>query len=66
VKEVLAFKPAHIVRDVPKQDVAMVKEYACMQGLVALDGALMGDLDDIHAAMLKVKEEGLWSKPVYT
>jgi hypothetical protein len=37
-----------------------------MQGLVALDGALMGDLDAIHAAMLKVKEEGLWSKPVFT
>jgi len=46
--------------------VSAVKEYACMQGLVALDGALMGDLDAIHAAMLKVKEEGLWSKPVYT
>lgn len=36
------------------------------QGLVALDKECMGDLPAIHEAMLKVKSEGLWSKPVFT
>ena len=48
------------------QDVATIKEYSCVEGLVALDKECMGDLDAIHEAMLKVKEEGLWSKPVFT
>ena len=52
--------------DVLVQDVNTIKEYACVQGLVALDTECMGDLPKIHDAMLKVKEEGLWSKPVFT
>ena len=52
--------------DVLVTDISSVKEYSCMQGLVALDAACMGDIPAIHDAMLKVKSEGLWSKPVYT
>lgn len=52
--------------DVLVTDITMVKEYSCLQGLVALDSKCMSDLPRIHAAMLKVKSEGLWSKPVFT
>lgn len=51
--------------DVMVTDISTVKEYSCMQGLVALDERCMGDLDAIHEAMLKVKQESAWSKPFY-
>ncbi len=44
-------------------DVAVVKEYACLQGLVALDAASMGALPAIHAAMLTVQAK---HPPTYT
>ena len=40
-----------------------VKEYSCMQGLVALDKSRMGDLTTIRKAMLKVMEI---DPPTYT
>ena len=43
--------------------VDMVKEYACMQGLVAVDKAAMADLPKIRDAMQKVK---LQDPPTYT
>ena len=52
--------------DVLVSDVATIKEYSCVEGLVAVDKAAMGDLPKIHEMMLKVKEDGLWSKPVFT
>ncbi|GMI03129.1 hypothetical protein TrVE_jg3433 [Triparma verrucosa] len=52
--------------DVLVTDVTTIKEYSCCQGLVALDKECMDDLPAIHDAMLKVKSEGLWSKPVFT
>jgi len=53
-------------QDVILTDVTAVKPYSCVEGLVAVDAAAMGDLPAIHAAMLNVKGEGLWSKPVFT
>jgi len=44
-------------------DVSAVKEYSCVQGLVAVDKAAMGDLPKIRESMLKVMEE---SEPTYT
>ena len=44
-------------------DVSAVKEYACVQGLVAVDKAAMGDLPKIRESMLKVMEE---DAPTYT
>lgn len=35
-------------------DVALLKEYSCLNGLVALDKTNMKNLDKIHATMLKV------------
>ncbi|KAJ1455093.1 hypothetical protein M885DRAFT_520639 [Pelagophyceae sp. CCMP2097] len=52
--------------DILVSDVGSIKEYACVQGLVAVDAKAMLDLPKIHEAMLKVKAEGLWSKPVFT
>ena len=44
-------------------DVSAVKEYSCVQGLVAADKAAMGELPKIREAMLRVMEE---SEPTYT
>ena len=44
-------------------DVSAVKEYSCVQGLVAVDTAAMGELPKIREAMLRVMEE---SEPTYT
>ena len=44
-------------------DVSAVKEYSCVQGLVAADKAAMGELPKIREAMLQVMEE---SEPTYT
>jgi len=52
--------------DVLVNDVSTIKEYSCVQGLIALDVECVGDLPKIHEKMMKVKEEGLWSKPVFT
>ena len=38
--------------DVLVQDVTTVKEYSCIQGLVAVDEKAMGDLPKIHEAMM--------------
>ena len=51
--------------DVLVSDVSTIKEYSCVQGLVAVDAKAMGDLPKIHEAMIKAKEEGLWSKPFF-
>jgi len=52
--------------DVLVQDVNVVKEYACIQGLVALDEKCMDDLPRIHEAMMTVKTEGgPWNKPFF-
>jgi len=44
-------------------DVTSVKEYSCMQGLVAVDKAAMGDLPKIRQAMEEVMKE---NNPTYT
>jgi len=44
-------------------DVEAVKEYSCMQGLVAVDKAAMGDLPKIREAMKEVMKE---HAPTYT
>lgn len=44
-------------------DVAMVKEYSCMKGLVAVDKSALDKLPGIHAAMKKVEES---CPPTYT
>jgi hypothetical protein len=51
------------LRHLQVSDVRMVKEYACLQGLVAVDKAAIGDLPKIREAMLKVMQE---HKPTYT
>jgi len=51
--------------DVLVSDVSTIKEYSCVQGLVAVDAKAMDDLPKIHEAMTKAKEEGLWSKPFF-
>lgn len=38
-------------------DVAFLKEYSCLQGLVALNKSNMDKLDQIHESMMKVKAE---------
>jgi len=45
-------------------DVSAVKEYSCVQGLVAVDKAAMGDLPKIRESMIKVMEES--EPPTYT
>ena len=44
-------------------DVSMVKEYSCMQGLVAVDKAAMGDLPKIREAMKTVMKD---NAPTFT
>mmetsp|Transcript_32364 Transcript_32364/g.100148 ORF Transcript_32364/g.100148 Transcript_32364/m.100148 type:complete len:448 (+) Transcript_32364:161-1504(+) len=52
--------------DVLVQDVNVVKEYSCIQGLVAVDAKAMPDLPKIHDAMMHMTTEGgPWSKPFY-
>lgn len=45
------------------KDAHMVKEYACVQGLVALDKDNLDKMDKIHAAMMKVMKD---HPPYYT
>lgn len=45
------------------QDANMIKEYSCVQGLLALDKENLENLDKIHAAILKVSTE---NPPYYT
>ena len=49
--------------EIPASDAGGVKEYSCLQGLVALDQAAIGDLPVIRKAMLKVMED---NEPTYT
>lgn len=49
--------------EIPAGDAGGVKEYSCLQGLVALDQAAIGDLPKIRKAMLKVMED---NEPTYT
>merc|ERR1711988_295425 len=51
-KEFAKERTNHIVRDV-----AMIKEYACLRGLIALDKKNMEQLSIIRDAMLKVSED---------
>ena len=51
------------VRDVLVTEVELVKEYACLQGLLALDKENAGKLDEFHAVMTKVAAT---TPPVYT
>jgi hypothetical protein len=44
-------------------EVELVKEYSCLQGLLALDKENLANLDQIHAAMVKVASE---DAPMYT
>ena len=54
---------ARMVRDVLVGEVELVKEYSCLQGLVALDKENLAKLDQFHAAMTKVAAE---FPPMYT
>jgi hypothetical protein len=45
------------------KDVTLMKEYACMRGLVCLDKENMKNIDAIHAAMKRVEAD---VKPLYT
>jgi len=54
---------ARMVRDVLVTEVELVKEYACLQGLLALDKGNTAQLDLFHTAMNKVKEV---HAPMYT
>lgn len=47
-------KVARLVRDVLASEVDLVKEYACLCGLLALDKENAGLLDKFHDAMIKV------------
>jgi len=49
--------------EITTTDVGSVKAYSCMQGLVAVDKAAMGDLPKIREAMQVVMKE---HKPTYT
>jgi len=49
--------------EISVSDVNSVKEYSCMQGLVAVDKAAMGDLKKIREAMQEVMKE---NKPTFT
>jgi len=49
--------------EITVSDVGMIKEYSCMQGLVAVDKAAMGDLPKIREAMIEVQKEHL---PTFT
>lgn len=52
--------------DVLVQDVTAIKEYACVQGLVAVDAKAMDDLPKIHDKMMHMTVEGgPWAKPFY-
>lgn len=52
--------------DVLVQDVAAIKEYACVEGLVAVDAKAIGDLPMIHDGMIHMTVEGgPWAKPFY-
>ena len=51
------------VRDVLVTEVELVKEYACLQGLLALDKENAGKLDEFYDAMTKVAAT---TPPVYT
>ena len=44
-------------------DVELLKEYSCLNGLVALDKQNLAHIDKLHAAMLKVQAE---IPPLYT
>lgn len=54
---------ARMVRDVLVTEVELVKEYACLQGLLALDKENAGKLDEFYEAMTKVAAT---TPPVYT
>jgi GrpB-like predicted nucleotidyltransferase (UPF0157 family) len=56
-------KVARLVRDVLASEVDLVKEYACLQGLLALCKNNTADIDKFHAAMNKVKQQ---HPPTYT
>ena len=43
-------------QEVIVSDVHTIREYSCVQGLVALDQACIQDLPKIRAAMLKVQQ----------
>lgn len=47
-------KVARLVRDVLASEVDLVKEYACLCGLLALDKGNVEQLDTFHEAMLRV------------
>ena len=54
---------ARMVRDVKVAEVELVKEYSCLQGLLAVDKENMGKLEEFHAAMIKVAAT---DPPMYT
>jgi hypothetical protein len=54
---------ARMVRDVKVAEVDLVKEYSCLQGLLAVDKENMGKLDAFHVAMTKVAAS---DPPMYT
>lgn len=54
---------ARMVRDVLVPEVELVKEYACLCGLLAVDKINLEVLDSFHDAMIKVKDT---TPPMYT
>ena len=54
---------ARMVRDVKVTEVELVKEYSCLQGLIALDKTNAAKLDQFHAALTEVDKD---FPPMYT
>jgi hypothetical protein len=54
---------ARLAREVLATEVGLVKEYACVQGLLALCKGNLANIDFFHKAMVKIKED---HPPMYT